>query len=206
MRGLTTLALGIALTLGASLSALAQGAAQHTTLTADEPVDAAAVTPRYLLRTPAGRAVTVDDFRGRFQLIAFGFISCPDVCPTTLLHMTQVLTALGNRAQHVQPLFVTVDPQRDTPEVLAEYTKAFDSRILGLTGSPELIRRAADSFKVFYEKVQEPGDGPNVYTMNHTAGMFLLDPQGRLIAKLGYSLPTDALVERITRWLSAAGK
>ena len=205
MRCLTALVLAASLALGTCLSAFAQSAPQHPTLAADEPSEAI-MTPRYLLMTPAGRAVTVDDFRGRFQLIAFGFISCPDVCPTTLLHMTQVLTALGERAQHVQALFVTVDPQRDTPEVLTEYTKAFDTRILGLTGSPALIRKAADSFNVFYEKVQEPGDGPNVYTMNHTAGMFLLDPQGHLIAKLGYSLPTDALVERIQRWLTAAGK
>ena len=89
---------------------------------------------------------------------------------------------------------------------IRDSTKAFDTRILGLTGSPELIRKAADSFNVFYEKVQEPGDGPNVYTMNHTAGMFLLDPQGRLIAKLGYSLSTDTMVERIQRWVTAAGK
>ncbi len=205
MRHLTALALAASLTLGTCLSAAGQTTPQHPTQAADDPADAV-LRPRYLLMTPGDRAVTVDDFRGRFQLIAFGFISCPDVCPTTLLHMTQVLTALGDRAQHVQALFITVDPQRDTPEVLAEYTKAFDARILGLTGSSELIRKAADSFNVFYEKVQEPGDGPNVYTMNHTAGMFLLDPQGRLIAKLGYSLSTDTMVERIQRWMTAAGK
>jgi len=205
MRTLTALGLSASLSLSLCSNTFGQTPPQHPALASEVPSDAM-LTPRYLLMTPSGRAVMADDFRGRFQLIAFGFISCPDVCPTTLLHMTHVLNALGERAKHVQPLFVTVDPQRDTPEVLAAYTKAFDARILGLTGAPELIRKAADSFGVFYEKVQEPGDGPNVYTMNHTAGMFLLDPQGRLIAKLGYSLPTDTLVERIQRWLTAAGK
>lgn len=163
-------------------------------------------SPRYLLMGTNGRAVSSEDFRGRLQLIAFGFTSCPDVCPTTLLEMQQILAALGTRAKHLQPIFVTIDPQRDTTEVLDAYTRNFDSRILGLTGSQELVRRAANSFKVQFEKVQEPGASENVYTMDHSVGMFLLGPDGALLAKLAYSTPVPDLVARIEHWLKTTIK
>ena len=106
--------------------------------------DAAPLMPRYLLMDVQGRAVTQEDFRGRFQLVTFGFISCPDVCPTTLLEFKHILEDLGGEAKRLQAIFITVDPERDSGEILREYTGAFDARILGLTGSPELVRRAAD--------------------------------------------------------------
>lgn len=175
---------------------------------AQEPKEAlvARSTPRYLLMGSNGRAVTPEDFRGRLQLIAFGFTSCPDVCPTTLLEMQQVLAALGPRAKHLQPIFITIDPQRDTAQVLGAYTLNFDARILGLTGSPELVRRAADSFKVQFEKVQERGASENVYTMDHSVGMFLLGPDGQLLAKFAYSTPVPELLSRIEHWLKATIK
>ncbi len=181
---------------------------------ADAPVPArhlpaveepAALLPRYLLMDPQGRAVTIDDFRGRFQLITFGFVSCPDVCPTTLLEFKQVLDLLGDQAQRLQPIFITVDPERDTRAVLREYTAAFDGRILGLTGSPELVRRAADSFRIQYEKVREPGAAPENYTMNHTAGMVLLDTEGRFLARFAYAMPAAEIARRIRAAMSADG-
>lgn len=167
--------------------------------------DAAPLTPRYLLMDPQGRAVTHEDFRGRFQLVSFGFISCPDVCPTTLLEVKQILEILGDQAKQLQPVFITVDPERDTREILREYTAAFDQRILGLTGSPELIRRAADSFRVQYEKVREPGAAPQNYTMNHTAGMVLLDGQGRFVARFAYAMPAAEIAQRIRAAMGADG-
>lgn len=164
---------------------------------------AAPSQPRYLLQGPNGQAVTSESFRGRFQLVSFGFVSCPDVCPTTLLEMQQVLARLGPQAARLQPLFISVDPQRDSVAVLKEYTAAFDRRILGLTGSEALVRRAADAFKVRYEKVQEPGAAADVYTMDHSAGMYLVDPQGLLVERLAWGTPVDALVNRIQRWLDA---
>lgn len=188
--------------------ALPASAQSHSALDAqDTPTHAdVPVRPRYLLMGTNGRSVMSDDFKGRFQLIAFGFVSCPDVCPTTLLEMSHVLAALGARAQHLQPIFITVDPQRDTAQVLAAYTQAFDARIVGLTGSPELVRRAASNFKVQFAKVQEPGANPDVYTMDHTAGMFLLGPDGTLVARFGYGLPVAQVTERIQYWLTVAGK
>ncbi|MDP2825187.1 MAG: SCO family protein [Sulfuritalea sp.] len=167
------------------------------------PQDSAPLMPRYLLMDVQGRAVSQEDFRGRFQLVSFGFISCPDVCPTTLLEVKQILEMLGARAARLQPVFVTVDPERDTREVLREYTAAFDQRILGLTGSPELIRRAADSFRVQYEKVREPGAAADNYTMSHTAGMVLLDTYGRFLARFPYGTPAREISERIRAAMAA---
>jgi len=157
--------------------------------------------PRYLLQNGRGRAVMVNDFRERFQLVSFGFTGCPDVCPTTMLEMQQVMAALGDRAKQVQPIFITVDPERDTGAVLDAYTANFDSRILGLTGSLQLVRWAADNFKVQFEKVREPGAAPNIYTMDHTAGMFLLGPDGQRITKFMYATPVKDMVAMINQWL-----
>ena len=163
------------------------------------------VAPRYLLMNPQGRAVSNEDFRGRFQLITFGFVSCPDVCPTTLLQFKQVLEALGDQAARLQPILITVDPERDTGAILLEYTRAFDPRILGLTGSPELVRRAADNFRFKYEKVREPGAAPNIYTMNHTAGMVLLDGEGRFVARFAYGMPAGEIARRIRLAMTDGG-
>ncbi len=187
---------------------LAAGFAPLTALSADArhaaaPTDVQPLMPRYLLMDVQGRAVTQEDFAGRLQLVSFGFISCPDVCPTTLLEVKQLLEILGDKAGRVQAIFITVDPERDTREVLRDYTAAFDRRILGLTGSPELLRRAAESFRVQYEKVREPGAAPDNYTMNHTAGMVLLDGRGRFLARFGYGIGARAMSERILAEIAA---
>ena len=166
--------------------------------------ESAGLAPRYLLMDVQGRAVTIDDFRGRYQLVTFGFVSCTDVCPTTLLEFKHILEFLGDGAARLQTIFVTVDPERDTREILREYAGAFDARILALTGSPELVRHAADSFRFQYEKVSEPGAAPDQYTMNHTAGMVLLDTQGRFLARFAYAMPAREIAERI-RGIMAAG-
>ena len=160
--------------------------------------------PRYLLRGPNGRAVTSETFRGRLQIVTFGFTSCADVCPTTLLELQQVLRALGPRAAQVQVLFVSVDPERDTPDVLAAYTQAFDPRIAGLGGSEALVRRAAESFGVVYRKVQTPGAAPNAYTMDHSAGLYVLGPDGVWLGKIGFGTPVADIVRRIEEYIDAA--
>jgi protein SCO1 len=162
----------------------------------------AGITPRYLLKGPDGQAVMDSDFRGRFQLIAFGYTYCPDICPTTLVEMAHVLKLLGDDAKRIQPIFVSVDPERDTPAQLKAYTAFFDSRILGLTGSPELVRRIADFFKVRYEKVVVPG--ASHYSIDHSAGMYLLGPDGGFIAKLAFGTPVDELMEKLRPLLAEA--
>ncbi|MFA5241162.1 MAG: SCO family protein [Sulfuricella sp.] len=159
----------------------------------------AGIVSRYLLMDHRGRAVTDQDFPGRFQLISFGYTFCPDICPTTLAEMSLIMGKLGKQADRLQPLFVTVDPERDTPEVLRRYTAFFHPRIIGLSGSPELVRRVADHFKVRYEKHWEPGAAKDKYSVDHSAGMYLLGPDGRFLAKFAYASPPAEVAERIRR-------
>lgn len=125
-----------------------------------------------------GQRRTLADFRGKIVTIFFGYTQCPDVCPTTLAEMAEVMRLLGDQADRVQVLFVTVDPERDTRELLAQYVPAFDSRFIGLYGTPDEIARVAKEFRVFFQKV--PGSRPGLYTVDHTAGSYVFDPQGRL--------------------------
>jgi protein SCO1/2 len=125
-----------------------------------------------------GKARRLEDFRGKAVVLFFGFTHCPDVCPTTLADMAQVMRQLGPLAERVQVLFVTVDPERDTQSALASYVTAFDPRFLGLRGDAEATRAAAKEFKVYYEK--RPGKTPGEYTVDHSAQTYVFDPQGRL--------------------------
>jgi len=159
------------------------------------------INPRYLLQDTNGRSVTSEDFRGRFQLIAFGYTYCPDVCPTTLVEMAAILKQLGDLADRLQPIFVTVDPERDSAKVLKTYTEFFDPRILGLTGSPALIRRAADNFKIRYAKVHEPGSAN--YAMDHSAGMILLGPDGQYIRKFAFAMPVEQITAQLVEIMNA---
>ncbi|HEU4622101.1 MAG TPA: SCO family protein [Burkholderiaceae bacterium] len=132
-----------------------------------------------------GAKRTLADYRGKVVVVFFGFTQCPDVCPTTMTAMTQVMKLLGDDAKRVQVLFVTLDPKRDTPQVLSAYVPAFDARFVGLTGSEEDIARVAKDFKVFYQK--SPGTTPETYSIDHSSAMYIFDPKGqvRLYARHG---------------------
>ncbi|MCX7890997.1 MAG: SCO family protein [Burkholderiales bacterium] len=125
-----------------------------------------------------GRERSLEDFKGSVVVLFFGFTHCPDVCPTTLAGMRAVMDRLGEDAKRVQVLFVTIDPERDTKELLAQYVPAFHPSFVGLYGDADATARAAKEFKVFYQKV--PGTTPGTYTMDHSAGSYVFDPQGRL--------------------------
>ncbi|BEV17496.1 SCO family protein [Herbaspirillum sp. DW155] len=139
-----------------------------------------------------GKPRTLADFKGKVVVMFFGYTQCPDVCPTTMAEMSNVMKELGPDADRVQVLFVTVDPERDTQEVLAQYVPAFDKRFLGLRGDLQQTEKVAKEFKVFYQKV--PGKQPGSYTMDHTAGSYVFDPQGhiRLFVKHGQGPQTLA--------------
>ncbi len=188
---------GLALLAAALLAGAAVAQPAHSPL-AEESVG---INPRYLLQDPRGRSVTNEDFRGRFQLIAFGYTYCPDVCPTTLVEMAALLKQLGDQAERLQPIFITVDPERDSGKVLQTYTEFFDPRILGLTGSPALVRRAADNFKIRYAKVREPG--AENYAVDHSAGMILLGPDGAFIKKFAFATPVDDIAAQLREVLAA---
>jgi protein SCO1/2 len=125
-----------------------------------------------------GRPRTLADFRGKAVVLFFGYTHCPDVCPTTLADVAGALKSLGPDAARVQVLFVTLDPERDTREVLANYVPAFDPSFLGLFGDAAATQRVAKEFKIFYEK--RPGRAPDAYTLDHSAQTYVLDGEGRL--------------------------
>ena len=132
----------------------------------------------FTLTDHTGKTRTLGDFRGKVVVMFFGYTRCPDVCPTTLAELKAVKDQLGEEAGKLQVLFVTVDPERDTPKLLAEYVPAFDPSFLGLYGDSAATAKVAKDFKVFYQKV--PGKTPDGYTVDHTAGSYVFDPQGRL--------------------------
>jgi protein SCO1 len=125
-----------------------------------------------------GKPRTLADFRGKLVVLFFGYTHCPDICPTTLADMAAVMKSLGADAARVQVLFVTVDPERDTPELMANYVPAFDPAFLGLSGDAVATQRVAKEFRVFYE--QRPGSAPGAYTVDHSAQSYVLDAKGQL--------------------------
>ncbi len=184
------------------------GSGLETGTEADAVVDAKTVAQdtrasgRYLLMDANGRAVTNADFPGQLQLISFGYTYCPDICPTTLAEQAAIMRALGEEAIAVQPIFITVDPERDTAEKLRSYTAYFHPRLIGLTGSPALIAAAARNFGVRYRKVDDPNRPPDQYPVDHSAGMFLLGPDGSYIRKFGYGSSLESIINRIQALLA----
>lgn len=144
----------------------------------------------------------LEDFRGKVTLIFFGFTHCPDVCPTTLAELAGVMTELGAAAEQVQVLFVTVDPERDTPEVLAGYVTAFNPTFVGLTGNPSQIEAVAREFRVVYQKAE--GSKPDNYSVDHSTGTYIFDPQGRVRLYVRYGQDRKSIVSDITRLLGGA--
>jgi protein SCO1/2 len=127
-----------------------------------------------------GHPVTDQTWRGKYMLVYFGYTYCPDVCPTTLSAVADALDKLGPKADRIQPLFITVDPKRDTPSVVKQYAAAFGPRFIGLTGSPEQIAAAAKAYRVYYAE-HRTGPGPDDYSMDHSSVLYLMGPDGRFI-------------------------
>ena len=139
-----------------------------------------------------GKPRTLGDFKGKVVLLFFGYTQCPDVCPTTMADYAAALRQLGPDASQVQVLFVTVDPERDTPALLAQYVPAFDPTFLGLYGDAATLQRTAKEFKIFYQK--QPGKTPASYSMDHTAGTYVYDRRGRIRLYVQYGQKLDSLV------------
>jgi len=176
-------------------------AAAEADAPAAAPADTASrpVNPRYVLLDTRGRMVGNEDFPGRFQLITFGYTFCPDVCPTTLATMVQVRRRLGELGERLQLVFITLDPERDTPEVLAKYAEYFGPGITALTGPPQLVQAAADHFRITVRRYADPGAKAGFYSIDHTTGLYLLGPDGQFIVRLPY----DAGIEQTAARLDA---
>jgi protein SCO1/2 len=154
----------------------------------------------FSLYDTGGKLRTLADFRGKAVVVFFGYTQCPDVCPTTMVEMAQVMKTLGADADKVQVVFITLDPERDTAEVLKQYVPAFDPRFIGLRGDAAQTQKVAQDFKVFYQKV--PGKAPGSYTMDHTAGTYVYDPQGRVRLFIRYGQPVNTIAHDLKILLS----
>jgi cytochrome oxidase Cu insertion factor (SCO1/SenC/PrrC family) len=165
---------------------------------------AAAATPAPLggdfrLTGHDGEPWSSEEARGKVVVLAFGYTFCPDICPTALATVAAAMTALGPDAERVQPIFVSLDPKRDTPERLRGYVEWFHPRMIGLTGSAEELADVADRYRVRYRFNREPDAG--YYTLDHGASLYVVDPQGRLARILPHGLPPSALVDAVGQLL-----
>ncbi len=149
-----------------------------------------------------GRVRQLADFHGLVTVVFFGFVHCPDVCPTTMMEIAEVKRALGTDGQRIQAVFVTVDPERDTPEILSAYVKNFDPGFVALRGTLDETRALARSFKVFFNKV--PGKTEDSYTVDHTAGAYVFDAQGRVRLFTRYGSGAEALKHDLQLLLQGA--
>lgn len=147
-----------------------------------------------------GQARTLTDFEGKVVVAFFGFTQCPDVCPTALAELSQLMQKLGPDADRVQVLLISVDPERDTPEILKQYVTTFDPRFVGLTGTPAQVKATAASFKAYYAKVPTE-DGKN-YTMDHTAAFYLFDGKGESRVLANSTIGVDAMAHDIKMLLN----
>ena len=149
-----------------------------------------------------GKLRTLDDFKGKVTVLFFGYTQCPDVCPTTMAELAEVKKSLGPDGDRLQGVFVTIDPERDTPEVLKGYMANFDPSFIALRGNPEQTAAAAKEFKVFYAKV--PGKTPGSYTMDHTAASYVLDRNAKLRLFVRYGSGAPVLAADLKALLTAA--
>ncbi len=146
-----------------------------------------------------GRTVTDEEFRGEYMLVYFGYTYCPDVCPTELQNMSRALELLGEEAEAVRPVFITVDPERDTPEVIESYVENFHPRMVGLTGSPEQIEKAAKSYRVYYKKAES--GSASEYLMDHTSIVYLMGREGEFLRHFGYGTSPEDMAQGIRSYL-----
>jgi protein SCO1 len=163
---------------------IASGAASSTTIGGP-----------FTLIAPSGTTVTDQTYRGRWLLIYFGYTSCPNTCPTALLEIATALDKLGSEAARLQPIFITVDPEHDTPAVMGEYTQAFDARIVGLTGSPQQIAAVASAYGAYYTRHSIGPGGDDV--VDHSTYIYLMNPQGTFERGFDADAPGDLIAEAV---------
>jgi protein SCO1 len=165
-------------------------------------ITGAAYARNFVLTDPQGKTRTLDDFKGRVVVVFFGFTQCPDVCPTTLAELAQIRQSLGPDGERLQGIFVTVDPERDTAELIGAYVGNFDPSFVALRGDLEQTRAVAREFKVYFAKV--PGRTDGQYTIDHTAGLYVFDAQGRIRLFIRHGTPATAIAADLKRILAGA--
>ena len=160
---------------------------------------ASAIGGPFHLVDQEGKTVTDADLKGKWSLVYFGYTHCPDACPTALNDISIALDELGPKRAEVRPVFITVDPERDTSEVLKSYVTSFDAPILALTGTPEEVAQAAKGYRVYYAKHPEVGGD---YSMDHSSVIYVMDPQGRFTASFTHESTPEEIAERLKKLLA----
>lgn len=148
----------------------------------------------------SGETVTEADFAGQYMLIYFGFTFCPDVCPTELSRISTAMEDLGTEADKVTPIFITIDPERDTPEAVGAYVDHFHPRMVGLTGTPDQIKQVAGEYRVYYKKVKDESSSAE-YTMDHTSIIYLMGPDGKFLTHFGPGTKPETMAEEISSYM-----
>jgi len=156
----------------------------------------------FTLTGPGGKTVSDKDYRGKYMMIYFGYTYCPDVCPTSLTDMADALNTLPKeKSDKIQPIFISVDPARDSPDHLAEYVKYFYPRLIGLTGTQDQIKKVAKEFRVYYRINKPEGDDPMDYVVDHTSIIYLVGPDGKLVTHFSHGTTPEAMAERLGKLL-----
>lgn len=168
---------------------------------AQDPERSATIGGRFMLKDHNGQIVTDQDYQGRFMLITFGYIYCPDICPTNLVNMGAALDILGTRADQIVPIFVTVDPARDNVPAMRDYIINFDDRLVGLTGPAPMIENISRRYKIVAEIHRPEGWDEDEYTVDHTASMFLMSPDGDFLVKFAHGMPVEDMAKRMGDFL-----
>lgn len=163
-------------------------------------IGTASVGGPFTLTTHEGKRVTEKDFQGRYMLVAFGYTYCPDICPSELQTITLALDALGPKADAIVPVFISVDPERDTVAQMASYVKNFSPRIVGLTGTPEEVKAAAMAYRAAYRK--DPSANGADYAMSHTTFMYVMNPNGTYVTHFNYGTLSDDMAAKLKKILS----
>jgi cytochrome oxidase Cu insertion factor (SCO1/SenC/PrrC family) len=170
-------------------------------LTMPDSARSASIGGRFVMQDHNGKFVTDSDYKGQLKLITFGYTFCPDVCPTALTTMATAIDALGEAGEGVLPIFITVDPARDTSVRLKDFVDHFHPRLVGLTGSDAMLKRLAASYKVVYKLSKPDGADQESYLVDHTASIFLMGPEGEFLVKFMYGMDPAAMAERIKDFL-----
>jgi cytochrome oxidase Cu insertion factor (SCO1/SenC/PrrC family) len=187
----------------ASKTALVDAGVIEPFVAADDSQSGPRIGGPFTLVDHTGRTVTDQDFRGRIMLVFFGYIFCPDACPTAMQNVSDVLDILGPTATKVQALFISIDPERDTPDVLASFVDHFHPSIIGLTGSTDAVRAVARAYRVQFNKVVVEGAPPGDYLMDHSAVVYVVGPDGKFFQNSPHETAPEVMARRISRLLGA---
>jgi cytochrome oxidase Cu insertion factor (SCO1/SenC/PrrC family) len=186
-------------------SILLRGPRPKETSTIQSDSSPVAIGGPFSLTDQSGKTRTDAEFRGQWMLVYFGFTHCPDICPTGLLSITQALDALGPTAKNLTPIFISLDPARDTPDALKPYLANFSPRLIGLTGSAKAVEAAAYAYKVYYSKQSMPNSELG-YVINHSGFMYLMGPDGRYVAHFNHDIASAELAKNIAAAMAAQAK